>query len=99
MPIGKTANWLLRHDEERCGEFVHMREITRSVKVALGCLIAVVFVHVDLPYWTSQVEHLVAFTAIFSKFVLRMRRNGNFWTSGVKLDPAVRFADSDYLLE
>ena len=43
-----------------------MREITRSVKVALKCRIAVVFVDVDLPYWTSKVEHVVAFTAIFS---------------------------------
>jgi len=43
-----------------------MREITRSVKVALKCLTAVVLVDVDLPYWTSTVEHIVAFTAIFS---------------------------------
>ena len=44
-----------------------MREITRSVKVALKCLIAVVLVDVDLPYWTSKVEHLVAFAATVSK--------------------------------
>jgi len=37
---------------------VRMREITRSVKVALKCLIAFVLVDVDLPYWTSKVEHL-----------------------------------------
>jgi len=43
-----------------------MREITRSVKVALKCLIAVVLVDVDLPYWTSKVEDLIAFAAIFS---------------------------------
>ena len=54
-------------------EFVRMREITRSVKVALKCLIAVVLVNVDLPYWTSKVEHLRPFSATF---VLRMRRNG-----------------------
>jgi len=30
------------------------------------CLIAVVLVDVDLPYCTSKVEHLVAFTVIFS---------------------------------
>jgi len=30
------------------------------------CLIAVVLVDVDLPYWTSKVEHLVVFMAIFS---------------------------------
>jgi len=41
-------------------EFVRMREITRSVKAALKCIIAAVLVDVDL------VEHLVAFTAIFS---------------------------------
>jgi len=45
---------------------VRMREITRSVKVALKCLIAIVLVNDDLPYWTSKVEHLVAFTAMFS---------------------------------
>jgi len=44
-----------------------MREIARSVKVALKCLIAVVLVDVDLPYWTSKVEHLVAFPATVSK--------------------------------
>ena len=48
------------------GKAVCMREITRSVKVALKCLIAVVLVDVDLPYWTSNVELLVAFTAIVS---------------------------------
>ena len=30
------------------------------------CPVAVVFVDVDLPYWTSKVEHIAAFTAIFS---------------------------------
>ena len=43
-----------------------MREITRSVKGALKCLIAVVLVDDDLQYWTSKVEHIVSFTAIFS---------------------------------
>ena len=52
MLIIKTANWLLRHS------------IQHSVKVALKCLIAVVLVDVDLPYWTANVEHLVAFAAI-----------------------------------
>ena len=32
-------------------------------------------------------------------FVLRMRRNGYLWTSGVNLDTAVSFADPDLLLE
>ena len=45
-------------------EFVRMRKkITRSVKVSLKCLIAVVLVDVD---WTSTAEHLVAFAAIVS---------------------------------
>ena len=68
--IGKTANWLLRHSVQRCVKsrrlVVHMREITRSVKVALKCVIAVVLVDVDLPYWTSKVEDLFAFAAIIS---------------------------------
>jgi len=55
--IGKTANWLLgayviAHSAvlKAVDEFVRMREITRSVKVAVLCLIAVVLVDVDLPY-------------------------------------------------
>ena len=42
-----------------------MREITHSVKVALKYLIAVVLADIDLPYWTSKVEHIEALTAIF----------------------------------
>jgi len=71
--ISKTANCLLgayviAHSAvlKDVDEFVRMRGITRSVKVALKCLIAVVLVDDDLPYWTSKVEHLVAFTAMFS---------------------------------
>jgi len=30
------------------------------------CLIAVVLDDVDLPYWTSKVDNIVSFTAIFS---------------------------------
>ena len=37
-----------------------MRDITRSVKVALKCLIAVVLVDVDLPYWTLLIKGLLA---------------------------------------
>ena len=70
MSIGKTANWLLRHSVQRCVKsrrlVCALREITRSVKIALKCLIAVVLVDVDLPYWTSNVEHLVAFAATVS---------------------------------
>jgi len=43
-----------------------MREIKRSVKVALKSLIAVVLVDVNLPYRTSKAEDLVAFAAIVS---------------------------------
>ena len=71
--IGKTANCLLgayviAHSAllKAVDQFVRMRKITRSVKFALKFLMAVVLVDVDLSYWTSKVEHLVAFTAIFS---------------------------------
>ena len=74
-----------------------MREITRSVKVALKCLIAVVLVDVDLPYWTSKVEHLVAFQATVN-ICTAHAQNGYLCTSGVNLDTAVRFADPDILL-
>ena len=39
------------------------------LKVPEKCLIAVVLVDVDLPYWTSKVEHIVSFTAIFSNIL------------------------------
>jgi len=55
--IGKTANCLLwasviAHSAvlKAVDEFVRMCEITRSVKVSLKCLIAVVLVDDDLPY-------------------------------------------------
>jgi len=55
--IGKTANCLLgayvfAHSAvlKAVDEFVRMREITRSVKVALKCLIAAVLVDDDLLY-------------------------------------------------
>jgi len=80
-------------------EFVRMREITRPVKVALKCLIAVVLVDVSIPYWTSKVEHRpMHFRPFSATFVLRMRRNGYWWTFGVK-NTAIRFADPDFLLE
>ena len=75
-------------------EFVHMREITQSVKVDLKCLIAVVLVDVGIPHWTLKVKHLRPFSATF---VLRMRRNGYLWTSAVNSDTAID--DPDFLLE
>ena len=103
--IGKTANWLLRHSVQRC---VKSRRLVcahaRNHAICYSCpkiIIAVVLVDVDLPYWTSKVEHLVAFAAIVSNIctALRMRRNGYLCTSGVNLDTTVRFPDSDFLLE
>ena len=86
MLIGKTAYWLLRHS------------VQRSVKVALKCLIAVVLVDVDLPYWTSKVEHLVAFQATVGNICTAHAQNGYLCTSSVNLNTAVRFADPDFLL-
>jgi len=37
--------------------------------------------------------------SLSATFVLRMRRNGYLWTSGVNLDTADRFANSDFMLE
>jgi len=57
IPIGKTANclsgaYVMAHSAvlKAVDDFVRMREITRSVKVALKCLIAVVLVDDDFPY-------------------------------------------------
>jgi len=79
--IGKTANCLLgayviAHSAllKAVDEFVCICEITRSVKVALKCLIAVVLVDDHFPYWTSKVEHLVSFTAIFSSICTAHKR-------------------------
>ena len=46
--------------------FLRMRQIMWSVKDAVNVFFAVVLVDVDLPYWTSKIEHMIAFTAIFS---------------------------------
>ena len=66
-----------------------MREITRSVKVALKCLIAVVLVDIDLPYWSSKVEHLVAFPAIVSNIYCACADIGvnSYWAQGLKPPP------------
>ena len=44
---------------------VHARNHVISLRWP-KCLNAVVLTDVDLPYWTSKVEHIAAFTAIFS---------------------------------
>ena len=77
-------------------EFVRMR--VRDL-LTPKCLNAVVLVDVDLPYWTSKVEHLVAFAAIVSNILLRMRRNGYLGTSGKNCDTIIRFPDPDFLTE
>ena len=70
--IVKTANCLLGYViacsavSKAVDEFARIREITRSVKVSLKCLIAVVPVDINLPFGTLKVQNLVAFTAIFS---------------------------------
>jgi len=96
MLIGKTTNCLLRHAYsavlKAVDEFVRMREITWSVKVALKCLIAVVLIDVDLPYWTSKVDHLVVFAVIVSKILMRMRRNGHLGTSGKSFGDLATFS-------
>jgi len=76
-----------------------MREITRSVKVALKCLIAVVFVNVNLPYWTWKVEHIVAFTAIFINICTAHAQKRLFMNFQCTFDTAVRFPEADFLLE
>ena len=80
-------------------EFVRMRKITRSVKVAIKCLIAVVFVEVGIPYWPSKLSIQSHLRPLSATFVLRMRRSVYLWTLGVNLDTSVRFTDRDFLLE
>ena len=46
-------------------EFLRMREITWSVKGTLNILLQS-FSPTSIPYWTLKVEHIAAFTAIFS---------------------------------
>ena len=76
-----------------------MREITRSVKGALNVILQsflpTSIYRIGLQKLSIQ-SHLRPFSATV---VLRMRRNGNLWTSGVNLDTTVRFADPDFLLE
>ena len=75
-----------------------MREITRSVKVALKCVIAVVLIDVNLPYWTSKVEHLVAFQATVSNICTAHAQRRLFMYFRCKFRHAVRFADPGFLL-
>jgi len=49
------------------------------------CPIAVVLADVDLPYWTSKVEHIAAFTAILSNICTAHAQKRLFMNSGVNL--------------
>jgi len=80
-------------------EFSRIREITRSVKVSLKCLIAVVPVDINLPFGTLNVQNLVAFTAIFSNICTAHAQKRLFVNFGVNLDNAVRFPDFDFLVD
>ena len=62
-------------------------------------LIAVVLVDVHLPYWTSKVEHIVSFTAIFSIICTAHAQKWLFMNFRENLDTAIQFADPDFLLE
>ena len=64
----KTTNWLLRHSVQRC---VKSRRLVcahaRNHALCYSCpKCPITVVDVDLSYWTSNVEHTAAFTAIFS---------------------------------
>ena len=101
--IGETAKCLLGHSVQRCVKSrrwvcAHARNhvICQSCP---KCLIAVVLVDVDLPYWTSNVEHVVAFTVIFSNICTARAQKRLFMNFSVNLDIAIWFADPDFLLE
>jgi len=80
-------------------EFVCMREITRSVKFAQQCLIAVLLVDVDLPYWISKVEHLVAFAAIVSNICTAHAQKRLFVNFRCKFTHCRSIRRPDFLLE
>jgi len=76
-----------------------MREITWCVEGALNVVLqsfsSTSIYRIGLQKLSTQ-SHLRPFS---TAFVLRMRRNGYLWTSGVNLNTAVRFADPDFRLE
>jgi len=76
-----------------------MREITWSVEGALNVLLQS-FSSTSICRTGLQKLSIYSHLRLFSAaFVLRMRRSGYLWTSGVNLDTAVRFLDPDFLLE
>jgi len=86
MLIGKTANWLLRHSVQCCVKC--RRWVSAHARNHVICLtypkrfIALVLDDVNLPYCTSEVEHIVAFTTIFSNICTAHAQKPllmNFW--------------------
>jgi len=75
MLIGKTAYYVIAYSAviKAVHEFVRMREITRSVKVALKCLITVVLVDVNLPYWTSAIFSNICTAPVQKRLFMKMR--------------------------
>jgi len=91
--IGKTANWLLRHSVQRCVKSrrwvcVHARNHTYCSRSCRRQF---------LPHLTSKVEHLVAFAAIVSNILLRMRRNGYLGTSCKSIGDLATFSADLFL--
>jgi len=80
-------------------EILRMREITWSVKGGLNVLLQS-FSSTSIYRTGLQKLSISSHSRPFSlTFVLRMRRNGYLWTSGVNCDSAVRLADPDFRLE
>ena len=64
------------------------------------CPIAVVLADVDLPYWTSKIEHIAAFTAIFSNICTAHAQKRLFMNFRCKFrHRRVRFAVPDFPVE
>jgi len=100
--IGNTDNWLLRHSVQHGPVLKDVwvsAHAQRSVKgaqnVLLQSLSSTSTYRIRLQK-LSLLSHLRPFSATF---VLRMRKNGYLWTSGVNFDTAVRFANTHFSLQ
>jgi len=63
------------------------------------CPIAVVLADVDLPYWTSKVEHIAAFTAIFSNICTAHTQKRLFMNFRCKFRHRRSIPDPDFLIQ
>jgi len=67
-PLVWLRHWCASTSYSNCRQFSHCTLThtlgTTTTTVIIPCVN--VLVDVDLPYWTSKVEHIAAFTAIFS---------------------------------